>query len=182
MEDAGMKNLLLWLVLAIVVQQSNAGEVYRWVDNAGVVHYSDHAPSGSVKKLEQRKLETNVIDGQGSYVLKDAATKNPVILFAGDCGPLCINAKTLLEKRGIPYTLKDPQKSKADADALNVLTGAMDLPVLKIGTTPIKGFEPNRWNQMLDEAGYPKSKMPGGRDVAAKSAEPSPKPETAAKP
>ncbi|BBO99448.1 glutaredoxin family protein [Sulfuriferula nivalis] len=177
-----MKKHLLWLVLAAVVQQANAGEVYRWVDNAGVVHYSDHAPTTPVKKLEQRKLETNVIDGQGSYVLKDAATKNPVILFAGDCGPLCVNAKTLLDKRGIPYALKDPQKSKADADALNALTGAMDLPVLKIGSNPIKGFEPNRWNQMLDEAGYPKTKMPGSRDVPAKSAEQPSKSEPAAKP
>lgn len=166
-----MKNKLLLLVLAAVVQQANAGEVYRWVDNAGVVHYSDHAPTTHVRKLEQRKLETNVIDGQGSYVLKDAATKNPVLLFAGDCGPLCVNAKALLEKRGIPYAFKDPQKNKADADALVTLTGAMDLPVLKIGSTPIKGFEPNRWNQMLDEAGYPKTKMPGGRGIDSKSTE-----------
>ncbi len=164
-----MKKILIMLPLAAVIFQANAGEVYRWVDKAGAVHYSDQAPTSPVKKLEQRKLETNVIDGQGSYVMKDAATKNPVTLYAGDCGPLCVNAKALLEKRGIPYSMKDPQNNKADADALNALTGAMELPVLKIGNNPIKGFEPARWNQMLDEAGYPKTKIPGERKVEVKS-------------
>lgn len=176
-----MKKQLLLLMLAASVQQASAGEVYRWVDNSGAVHYSDHAPSSPVKKLEQRKLESNVIDGQGSYVTKDAAMKNPVTLFAGDCGPLCVSAKSLLDKRGIPYSMKDPQKSKADADALNALTGAMELPVLKIGSTPIKGFEPTRWNQMLDEAGYPKTKIPGDRNAEAKPVS-SLKPESATKP
>lgn len=176
-----MKKQLLVLVLAVVVQQASAGEVYRWVDNSGSVHYSDHAPTSPVKKLEQRKLESNVIDGQGSYVTKDAAMKNPVILFAGDCGPLCVSAKALLDKRGIPYSLKDPQKNRADADALNALTGAMDLPVLKIGSTPIKGYEPTRWSQMLDEAGYPKTKIPGDRNVDNKPTG-LPKQEATAKP
>ncbi|MEQ1667088.1 MAG: glutaredoxin family protein [Sulfuriferula sp.] len=164
-----MKKILIMLPLAAVIFQANASEVYRWVDKAGAVHYSDQAPTSPVKKLEQRKLETNVIDGQGSYVMKDAATKNPVTLYAGDCGPLCANAKALLEKRGIPYAMKDPQNNKADADALNALTGAMELPVLKIGNNPIKGFEPTRWNQMLDEAGYPKTKTPGERKIEVKS-------------
>lgn len=168
-----MKKMLIILSLAAVTVQANAGEIYRWVDKAGAVHYSDQAPTGSVKKLEQRKLETNVIDGQGSYVMKDAATKNPVTLYAGDCGPLCANAKALLEKRGIPYSMKDPQKNKVDAESLNALTGAMELPVLKIGNNPIKGFEPARWNQMLDEAGYPKTKIPGDRKIETKSEAPS---------
>lgn len=164
-----MKKKLIMVLLAAVSYQANAGEVYRWVDKVGAVHYSDQAPTSPVKKLEQRKLETNVIDGQGSYVMKDAATKNPVTLYAGDCGPLCANAKALLEKRGIPYVMKDPQKNKLDAESLNALTGALELPVLKIANNPIKGFEPARWNQMLDEAGYPKTKIPGDRKLEAKS-------------
>lgn len=143
-------------------------DFYRWVDKAGAVHYSDQAPTERVKKLEQRKLDPNVIDGQTSYLLKDAASKNPVVLFGGDCGPLCANAKSLLEKRGIPYTLKDPQKNKADAEALNALTGAMELPVIKIGKDMIKGFEPAQWNTMLDEAGYPKSAIAGSGKNAVK--------------
>lgn len=150
-------------LLLICAGSAYGTDFYRWVDKTGAVHYSDQAPTGHVNKLEQRKLNPNVIDGQASYLVKNAASKNPVTLFGGDCGPLCSNAKTLLEKRGIPYTLKDPQKSKPDADALNALTGTMELPVLQVGKSTLKGFEPMRWNAMLDEAGYPKSSVTGAR-------------------
>jgi glutaredoxin len=156
-----MRKHAVWLLLIICTDGAWATEFYRWVDKSGAIHYSDQMPTGHVNKLEQRKLEPNVIDGQASYVMKDAAIKNPVILFGADCGPLCSNAKALLEKRGIPYELKDPQKVKKDAEALNALTGAMELPVIKVGKEMIKGFEPNQWNAMLNDAGYPKSKIPG---------------------
>lgn len=148
-------------LLVVCAGSAYGTDFYRWVDKTGAVHYSDHAPSGHVNKLEQRKLNPNVIEGQASYLVKTAVSKNPVTLFGGDCGPLCSNAKALLEKRGIPYTLKDPQKNRQDADALNALTGAMELPVIQIGKSTLKGFEPMRWNAMLDEAGYPKSSTQG---------------------
>lgn len=158
-----------WVFLMFWIGCASATDFYRWVDMSGAVHYSDQAPIGAVKKLEQRKLLPNVIDGQESYLVKDASKKNPVVLYGGDCGPLCVNAKGLLEKRGIPYSLKDPQKNKADAEALNALTGALELPVIKIGKDMVKGFEPTQWNAMLDEAGYPKSIIPGGRKIEAQS-------------
>ena len=160
-----MRTSAVGLVLISLMGNSYATDFYRWVDKSGAVHYSDQSPTGPVRKLEQRKLDANVIDGQASYLVKDAAKKNPVILFGGDCGPLCANAKNLLEKRGIPYALKEPQKNKEDAEALNTLTGAMELPVIKIGKEMIKGFEPAQWNAMLDEAGYPKTRIPDGRKL-----------------
>lgn len=152
---------LLFLLTILISAGALATDFYRWIDKSGAVHYGDHPPSENVRKLEQIKLEANVIDGQASYLISDAVSKNPVVLYGGDCGPLCTNAKALLEKRGIPYTLKEPQKDKADAEALNTLTGALELPVIKIGKTTIKGYEPTQWNAILDEAGYPKSRIPG---------------------
>jgi len=164
-----MRKSVVCLLLIFCTSSVFATDFYRWVDKSGAVHYSDQAPTEHVKKIEQRKLAPNVIDGQESYLVKDASGKNPVVLFGGDCGPLCSNAKSLLEKRGIPYTLKDPQVNKTDAAALNELTGAMELPVIKIGKQMIKGFEPTRWNVMLDEAGYPQSPIAGSHKIDTKS-------------
>jgi hypothetical protein len=36
----------------------------------------------------------------------------------------------------------------------------MEVPVLKVGDKHVKGFDPNRWNTVLDEGGYPKSNPP----------------------
>ena len=158
-----MRIIMIGFLALFITGASVAADLYRWVDKNGVVNYGDQAPDDTVKKLQLRKLEPNVIDGQPSYALQQAVSKHPVILFGGDCGPLCVNAQALLDKRGVPYTLKDPQKNKADAEALNTLMGGgeMQLPVLKVGNNPIKGFETAHWNTALDEAGYPKSPLPG---------------------
>ena len=162
-----MRINIIGLLLLFAANTAFSATLYRWVDKNGVVNYGDQVPNSGVQQLEQKKLQSNVIDGQSSYVLKEAVSKHPVILFAGDCGPVCTDAQTLLNKRGIPYALKDPQKNRADAVALHALMGggAMALPVLKVGDDIIRGFEASRWNAALDEAGYPKSPLPG--DVKA---------------
>ncbi|HUW27164.1 MAG TPA: glutaredoxin family protein [Sulfuriferula sp.] len=148
------------MVLLLCATSVYASQVYRWVDKNGHVQYSDQPPPSDVKKSEQRTIGSNVIDGQDSYPLKQAVAKNPVVLYAGACGMLCDEARKLLDKRGIPYAAKDPQNNKADADALMSLIGAMEVPALKVGNKHIKGFDANRWDSMLDEAGYPKSNPP----------------------
>lgn len=155
-----MRKLAASMVLLVCASGVYASQVYRWVDKNGHVQYSDQPPPAGVKKSEQRTLGGNVIDGQDSYPLKQAVAKNPVALYAGDCGVLCDEARKLLDKRGIPYTAKDPQNRKPDADELMSLIGALEVPVLKVGSKHIKGFDANRWNTALDEAGYPKSNPP----------------------
>lgn len=155
-----MRKIAASLSLILCAAHASAGEVYRWVDKNGHVQYSDQPPPSGVKKSEQRKMGGNVIDGQDAYPLIQAVAKNPVLLYSGDCGELCSSAKALLTKRGIPYTEKDPQNNKTDADALMDLVGVMEVPVLKVGNKPIKGFDANRWNVALDEAGYPTSNPP----------------------
>lgn len=155
-----MRKITISLVLVLCAISVSAAEVYRWVDKNGRVQYSDQPPPAGVKKSEQRKIGENVIDGQDAYPLKQAIAKNPVLLYTGDCGQLCASAKALLIKRGIPHAEKDPQNNKADADALMDLVRAMEIPALKVGNKAIKGFDANRWNAALDEAGYPTSNPP----------------------
>lgn len=159
-----MRHTAVLIFLLFVATGVSAAQFYRWVDKDGGVHYSDQAPPASAKKAEQRKIGGNVSDGQDSYALGQAVAKNPVLLFTGDCGHLCASAKALLDKRGIPYTEKDPQNRKQDADELMSLIGAMEVPVLKVGKKPVKGFDPVRWDAALDEAGYPKSSAPLRQD------------------
>ena len=156
-----MRISIIWLLLGFLAVNAGADEYYRWTDKNGVVNYSDHIPHVPITNLQEKKVVANVIDGQPSYAMKVAAEKSPVILFGGDCGPICTNAQAFLDKRGIPYTLKDPQKNKDDAVALNALTGALNLPVLKVGNNALKGFQSDYWTTALDQAGYPKSALPG---------------------
>ncbi len=148
------------LMACVFATPAIAADVYRWVDQNGVVNYSDQLPIGIARNFQQKQIYANVIDAQPSYSMVTASHKHPVVLFGGDCGPLCGNARALLEKRGIPYTLKDPQKSRQDAVELNRLTGGMNLPVLRIGDQIFKGFEAEKWNEALDHADYPRTPIP----------------------
>ena len=44
---------------------------------------------------------------------------------------------------------------------LKQLIGALQVPLLVVGTQPVKGFNESSWNSALDSAGYPRTKLPG---------------------
>jgi glutaredoxin len=176
--------LLLMLAAACNVQ----ADLYKWVDKAGGVHYSDQAPPGDARKVEKKNIGGNVIEGQDNFALREATRKFPVILYASDCGEPCKQARDLLTKRGIPFAQKNPESSAEDAAALKKLVGGLEVPTLIIGqTTPLKGLLESSWNSSLDAAGYPSSNpnAPSAEKAKADSAKKSAdaaKPDTAAKP
>ena len=139
---------------------ASAGEVYRWVDHGGVINYSDAPPPpGIVSELQQRQMSPSIVESETTSQLRKAMAKNPVTLFAGSCGELCDQARALLDKRGIPYTERDPEGSNDDEKALVALTGKRMLPVLKVGDKVLKGFLADSWNKTLNDANYPETPL-----------------------
>lgn len=162
-----IRALLLCLLFAAPL---HAGEVYRWVDEAGGVHYSDQPPPPSAKQGKAIKARGNVVEvDKESFDTKLARKNNPVILYSSHCGPVCDQAQELLQQRGIPFTLKDPAKVLEDAVELKKLIGAVEVPVLVTGKSHRKGFDAVVWNDLLDQAGYPKSPL-----IPSKPVTPSP--------
>ena len=157
-----MRKLAASMILLLCATSVYASQVYRWVDKNGQVQYSDQPPPAGVKKSEQRTIGSNVIDGQASYPLQQAMAKNPVVLYAGQCGTLCDEARKLLDKRGIPYAAKDPSKDKAAYETLNKMFGKVSVPALVVGDHKLDGFQEQAWNDALDQAGYPKESTQGG--------------------
>ena len=151
-----MKFILILLCCA-ATGLAQAGELFRWVDADGKVHYTDEPPPASAKKVEEKKLSDSVIStSELPYATQQAVKKSPVTLYANNCGESCTQAREHLTKRGIPFTSKNPQTSTVDADALKKAAGAMYVPVLVVGTSVSKGYEKGTWDAALDAAGYPK--------------------------
>ena len=87
---------------------------------------------------------------------------NPVTLYvSNNCGDLCADGRKLLSDRGIPYTEKNAEANPDDAARLKELIGALQVPMLLVGSRPVKGFDAGTWNSALDGAGYPRTKLPG---------------------
>jgi len=151
-----------WLMmLCLAAGMAQAGEMFRWVDADGKVHYTDQPPPASAKNVEEKKLGSSTIEtSQLPYASQQAAKKYPVTLYISDCGEACNSAREHLNQRGIPFAEKNPQTTPADYKALKKLVGEAYVPVLVVGSSTSKGYEKGAWDAALDMAGYPQSASP----------------------
>lgn len=173
------RGLLFFLLIASPLL--HAGDLYRWVDGAGNVVYSDQPPPPSAKQSKKVSGKANVVEvDKESYESRQARQTNPVVLYISQCGPVCDQAREFLAKRGVPFTTKDPSKDPEIAVELKKLVGALEVPVIQIGRTHQKGFEPTSWDSILDIAGYPKAPLlpnaPKPEPAPAPEPEPAPAP------
>ena len=105
-------------------------------------------------------------------------------LYTFGCGTVCDTAAALLNKRGVPHTVVDVGQS-GGADKLKRLTGGLDAPALQVGDQYATGYNESRWQNLLDDAGYPKTPAPRTTPVGkapAPTPEPSAPTQTAAPP
>ena len=145
------------VLLAVPMAAAHAEGLYRYVDPSGRVVYSDQPPPPSVKDVQSKRLQENVIETDPvPFAARDAAARNPVTLYTFDC-EVCKQAESLLAKRGVPFASVIVSE-QAGASKLQALTGKMSAPVLQVGDKPpVTGFSPDDWQKMLDDAGYPRS-------------------------
>lgn len=149
----------LWAGLIVIACGSAfADEWYRWVDQAGKVHYGD-APAADAAGAEKRKISTAPVDEDAMlpYEARRAKQNFPVTLYVTEnCGDICQQARDFLRKRGIPFVEKS-LKTQEDFDDFKQKSGSDGLPALAVGKAWLKGFQPRQWGDELDAAGYPKT-------------------------
>jgi glutaredoxin len=153
-----MKSFFL-LVLSLLSFSVFAEQMYKWVDETGKTHYSDQTPPATAKSIQEKNVKGgNESDAQLPYATQMASKKYPVTFYGSSthCTEVCVKAKQLLSKRGIPFSEKDAS-DPAEAENLKKLIGALEVPVLVVGDNKIKGFEEGSWQSALDAAGYPKT-------------------------
>lgn len=152
--------VLLSLAAALGYAQST---VFRWTDKDGNVHFSDAPPPDDAKGAVERRMGGGGPDDSNlPYATQQASKRNPVSIFVSpDCGDDCTQGRELLEKRGVPYTERDALNNPVDKEDLKKLVGALYVPTLAVGTTPLKGYSEDQWNAALDAAGYPRTRLPG---------------------
>ena len=160
--------------LALAAFPLGAAQLYRWVDDQGKVEWRDTPPPAHAKKVEQRTLGSNTIETSSMpYSLQQAIKKNPVTLWAYDCGEVCTKARGHLAKRGVPHTERNAQR---EIEALKQLAGGTEVPVLVVGSKQLKGYLESDWDAALDSAGYPKSALPGMKSPKSEAAAKAPAP------
>ena len=157
-------------------------QVYRYVDPEGRIVYSDKPPPPNARDAQAKRIGRNTIETSNlSYTAALAEERFPVTLYTFGCGTICDTASALLNKRGVPHTVVDVGQGDG-ADRLKRLTGGLDAPALQVGDQFTTGFNENRWQSMLSEAGYPQTPAPRTAPVGRAPPPTQPAPATAAQP
>lgn len=151
----------LALGAALAFAAAAAGQtMYRYVDPSGHVVYSDQPPPPDARDAQPKQLQGNVIDTDATpFATRQAMQRFPVTLYTFDCD-VCRDAQALLDKRGVPHATVIVTEQKGAA-RLKALTGGQSAPVLQVGDKELAvGFNAQRWEAMLDNAGYPADAPP----------------------
>lgn len=149
------------ILLSLLSLSVHAESMYRWTDENGKVHYSDQPPSGNPKSVQEKNIGSGINSdpGQLPYGTQVAMKRSPVTLYSSTtCGDICAQAKALLTKRGIPFSEKNAN-DVTEAEKLKKLIGTLEVPVLIVGETKLRGLEEPAWHSALDVAGYPSTTL-----------------------
>jgi hypothetical protein len=158
---------LLLLASAGAIAQTQ--QVYRYVDVDGHVVYSDKPPPADARNAQAKRIGRNSIEtSELSFATQQAQERFPVTLYTFSCGVVCDTAQGLLNKRGVPHTVVDVSQGDG-ADRLKRLTNGLEAPALQVGDQVATGFNENRWQSMLSDAGYPKTPPPRTQPIARPS-------------
>ncbi|MFZ5502700.1 MAG: DUF4124 domain-containing protein [Pseudomonadota bacterium] len=151
-----MSRFIMLLVMCGWCGLVQAGELYRWVDAQGKVHYGD-APPADAARVETKHFSAAAdADQTMPYETRRAQQNFPVTLFVSqECGEYCDQARGLLDKRGIPFGEK-VLVSKEEIDAFKAASGHERVPTLQVGRNYLGDFRSEVWHKELDIAGYPK--------------------------
>jgi glutaredoxin len=150
-----MRPILIAMLALAILQPAAAGELYRWVDKSGVVHYGD-IPAADARQLETKKFAAPPSGpSQSSYDMDKAKKNFPVTLYViRGCGDACKQAHDFLAKFNIPYT-EVLLKNQQEVNDFKKKSGSDSSPTLSVGKDWLKGFQPDEWQDELNIAGYP---------------------------
>jgi glutaredoxin len=152
---------------ALLCAAGASAQVYKWKDDKGVIHFSDSVPPTVRDKAEVRAQGSADAGPALPYELARAARANPVTLYTSSgCAP-CDQARSFLQRRGIPYAEKSVNSSD-DSQKLKEAGSDGQLPLLVVGHNKLIGFAQGAWTEALDAAAYPaQPALPPGYQFAA---------------
>ena len=163
--------ILAFFVLILAMGTSSA-EIYKWVDDKGVIHFSDSAPQdisetndaeeiSSADPEPQENTPSNVENRNvglppNFFDILDESSGDPEvtaepsveIYVTSWCG-YCNSAKNFFRSRGIEFAVYDIEKDKAAARRMRAMTNQRAVPFVVINGQGIQGYSEQAYELAL---------------------------------
>ncbi|PXW96264.1 glutaredoxin [Sphaerotilus hippei] len=156
-------------VAVLVLLAAPAWAQYKIVGPDGRVTYTDMPPAGALDTAPRAARAASAAAPASTlpYELRQVVARYPVRLYSTpSCGP-CDQARQSLQQRGIPFT-ESTVTTDADRAVLQRQEGVAELPVLRVGSQRLVGWQEREWGLTLDAAGYPStSRLPASYAMPA---------------
>jgi glutaredoxin len=157
------------IVSLILYGMPTAGEIYKWVDENGVIHLKDTPPQNVTPSMNIEKIPINEYDSQDVQDSEPAAEKNNldsnitssisvqpkkrktprVELYTTSWCFYCKKARGFFRSRGIVFTEYDIEKDKSAARRKERLAKGGGVPLAVINGKVISGFNKTAYAQAL---------------------------------
>jgi glutaredoxin len=142
---------LLLLALLVWLAAPAAGQIYKWEDEDGNVHYSSRPATDAPAEDVTRRVHST-----GNFVeletVDTALTGNTITMLSTTWCNVCKKAKAWLSARGIAYTELDVEHDEDGKKLYQELNGK-GVPIILVGKQRMNGFGEARMQQMLQAAG-----------------------------
>ncbi len=171
-----MRYLKLFFIFLVAVLHSGGmayGEMYKWVDQNGVMHFGDAPPNNAGRTNKVEAIPTTPRGTFGSQVNLDKELKSqttnrsvkkvpplveapvPVVADAhvemfmtSWCG-YCRKAREYFQSRGIAITEYDVEADPVAAQRKQEILPSPGVPLVVINGKPIQGYSPHAFEQAL---------------------------------
>ena len=144
-----MKIHIFLLLVATGFSGLTLGDIYKWIDESGNVHYGDKLP-GNAQPVniggEVNTVDKQTYDFLPERVQEPAASPSVVMYATSWCG-YCRKAREYFKNKGIAYTEYDIEKNPSAKSRYDAL-GGNGVPLILVGENKLAGFSSQRFEQL----------------------------------
>ncbi len=171
MKKSGFLLAAFCIILCFTLLSSDraSAKIYKWTDENGKTHYSDHLPQATQPTKNMKEIPTDDIRPQTSVHYgdndKDAGgndkvkkpersqerTTHQVELYVTSWCPYCKKARAFFQERGIPITEYDIEKDPEAARRKDDLDPRRGIPFAVINGHRIHGYIPEAYEMALQD-------------------------------
>ncbi|HKJ76656.1 MAG TPA: glutaredoxin domain-containing protein [Gammaproteobacteria bacterium] len=141
---------------AVLASPAVGGEVHRWVDQQGQVHFGGRPPAdgtaSSRVEVRPNRVRSRVPPAPEPTRSRQKDADAPeVVLYGTDWCPHCKRARAYFKANGIPFTDYDIEKN-ARADRAYDRLGGESIPLIVVGDRTMTGFSADSFQRLYQAA------------------------------